>query len=65
MIAFPLGYYKFLKNQVYIFQLNRCGTRFEVIDFEGQGQGNVIIKQGIPLDYRWERRLKQFGLPEN
>lgn len=31
---------------------------FEAIGFEGPGQGHMLIKQGIPLDYRWERPVK-------
>ena len=31
---------------------------FDVIGFEGPGQGHMLIKQGIPLDYRWERPVK-------
>ena len=31
---------------------------FEVIGFEGPGQGNVLLKQGIPLDYQWEKPVK-------
>jgi pimeloyl-ACP methyl ester carboxylesterase len=31
---------------------------FEVIGFEGPGQGHMLIKQGIPLDYQWEKPIK-------
>lgn len=31
---------------------------YEVLGFEGPGQGNMLIEQGIPLDYRWERPVK-------
>ncbi len=31
---------------------------FDAIGFEGPGQGHMLIKQGIPLDYRWERPVK-------
>jgi len=31
---------------------------FNVIGFEGPGQGHMLIKQGIPLDYRWEKPVK-------
>jgi pimeloyl-ACP methyl ester carboxylesterase len=31
---------------------------YEVIGFEGPGQGNVLLKQGIPLDYQWEKPVK-------
>lgn len=31
---------------------------FEVIGFEGPGQGHMLIKQGIPLDYQWEKPVK-------
>lgn len=31
---------------------------YEVIGFEGPGQGHMLIKQNIPLDYRWERPVK-------
>lgn len=31
---------------------------FDVIGFEGPGQGHMLIKQGIPLDYRWEQPVK-------
>lgn len=28
---------------------------FDVIGFEGPGQGHMLIKQGVPLDYKWEK----------
>jgi len=31
---------------------------FDVIGFEGPGQGHMLIKQSIPLDYRWESPVK-------
>lgn len=31
---------------------------FDVIGFDGPGQGHMLIKQRIPLDYRWERPVK-------
>lgn len=31
---------------------------YEVLGFEGPGQGNVLIKQGIALDYKWEKPVK-------
>lgn len=31
---------------------------YEVIGFEGPGQGNVLLKQGFALDYQWERPVK-------
>lgn len=31
---------------------------YEVIGFEGPGQGHLLIEQEIPLDYRWEKPVK-------
>ncbi|WP_242870844.1 alpha/beta fold hydrolase [Acidaminobacter hydrogenoformans] len=31
---------------------------FDVIAFEGPGQGHMLIKQGVPLDYQWEKPVK-------
>ncbi|MEL7648143.1 MAG: alpha/beta fold hydrolase [Sedimentibacter sp.] len=28
---------------------------FDVIGFEGPGQGHMLLKQGVPLDYQWEK----------
>lgn len=30
----------------------------DVICFEGPGQGSVLLKQGVHLDYRWEKPVK-------
>lgn len=41
---------------------------FEVIGFEGPGQGSVLLKKGLRLDYRWEKPvaaiLDHFGIEE-
>jgi alpha-beta hydrolase superfamily lysophospholipase len=41
---------------------------FEAIGFEGPGQGHMLLKQGVPLDYRWERPVKaildHYGIQE-
>jgi len=31
---------------------------FDVIGFEGPGQGHMLLKQGVPLDYEWEKPVK-------
>lgn len=28
---------------------------YDVIGFEGPGQGHMLLKQGVPLDYQWEK----------
>jgi pimeloyl-ACP methyl ester carboxylesterase len=31
---------------------------FDVIGFEGPGQGHMLLRQGVPFDYRWEQPVK-------
>ncbi len=43
----------------WFFMLNYLSQNgFDAVGFEGPGQGHMLIKQGIPLDYRWERPVK-------
>jgi len=51
------GFDSFIEEWFYMMKFIAMNG-FEVIGFEGPGQGNVIIKQGIPLDYRWEKPVK-------
>lgn len=51
------GFDAFIEEWYYV--MKAIATQgFEVIGFEGPGQGNVILKQGIPLDYQWEKPVK-------
>lgn len=51
------GFDSFVEEWFFILKyLSQNG--FEAIGFEGPGQGHMLIKQGIPLDYRWERPVK-------
>ena len=51
------GFDSFVEEWFFILKyLSQKG--FAVIGFEGPGQGHMLIKQGIPLDYRWERPVK-------
>ena len=51
------GFDAFLEEWFYIMKyLSQNG--YEVIGFEGPGQGNVILKQKYPLDYRWEKPVQ-------
>jgi pimeloyl-ACP methyl ester carboxylesterase len=51
------GFDSYMEEWFYIFKhLSLNG--FDVIGFEGPGQGHMLIKQGIPLDYRWEKPVK-------
>ncbi len=51
------GFDAFIEEWYYVMKaIARRG--FEVIGFEGPGQGNVLLKQGIPLDYQWEKPVK-------
>ncbi len=51
------GFDSFIEEWFFILKhLSQKG--FEAIGFEGPGQGHMLIKQGFPLDYRWERPVK-------
>ena len=51
------GFDSFVEEWLFILKyLSQKG--FEAIGFEGPGQGHMLIMQGIPLDYRWERPVK-------
>lgn len=61
------GFDSFIEEWYFVMEyLSMCG--FDVIGFEGPGQGHMIIKQGVPLDYQWEKPVKAildyFGLNE-
>lgn len=48
------GFDSFLEE--WYFAMKRLARNgFEVIGFEGPGQGSVLLKQGLRLDYRWEK----------
>ena len=51
------GFDSFIEEWFYVMKYF-ASKGYEVIGFEGPGQGNVLLKQGIPLDYRWERPVK-------
>lgn len=51
------GFDSFLEEWYFMMKY-LANSGYEVIGFEGPGQGNVLIKQGLPLDYRWERPVK-------
>ncbi|PUU93657.1 alpha/beta fold hydrolase [Halanaerobium sp.] len=52
------GFDSFIKEFYYLIKyLKNHG--YQVIAFEGPGQGNVLIKQGIALDYKWEKAVKE------
>ncbi len=52
------GFDSFVEEWFFILKyLSQNG--FDVIGFEGPGQGHMLIKQGIPLDYRWEKPVKR------
>ena len=51
------GFDSFLEEWYYIMKYFARGG-FDVIGFEGPGQGSVLLKQGVHLDYRWEKPVK-------
>ena len=51
------GFDSFIEEWFYMMKFIAM-SGFEVIGFEGPGQGNVLLKQGIPLDYQWEKPVK-------
>jgi pimeloyl-ACP methyl ester carboxylesterase len=48
------GFDSFIEELFYILKYLSLNG-FEVIGFEGPGQGHVLLKQGFPMDYRWEK----------
>ncbi|MBC8438472.1 MAG: alpha/beta fold hydrolase [Deltaproteobacteria bacterium] len=48
------GFDSFLEEWYFIMK-SFAGMGYDVIGFEGPGQGGVLLKQGIPLDYQWEK----------
>lgn len=51
------GFDSFVEEWFFILKyLSQNG--FDAIGFEGPGQGHMLIKQGVPLDYRWEKPVK-------
>lgn len=57
MIMLHGGFDSFLEEW-YLMMKYLVNKGYEVIGFEGPGQGNVLLKQGLALDYRWERPVK-------
>lgn len=51
------GFDSFLEEWYYVMKYIAM-QGFDVYGFEGPGQGNVILKQGIVLDYQWEKPVK-------
>jgi pimeloyl-ACP methyl ester carboxylesterase len=51
------GFDSFVEEWFFIMKC-LASNGFDVIGFDGPGQGHMLIKQGIPLDYRWERPVK-------
>jgi len=51
------GFDSFIEEFYYMMKYLR-DYGFEVLGFEGPGQGKVLIKQGLALDYRWEKPVK-------
>ena len=51
------GFDSFLEEWFYIMKY-LSGNGFDVIGFEGPGQGHMLIKQGVPFDYQWEKPVK-------
>ncbi|MEA4939240.1 MAG: alpha/beta hydrolase [Christensenella sp.] len=53
-ILLHAGFDSFLEEWLFIMMaLSQSG--YDVIGFEGPGQGHMLIEQGVSLDYRWER----------
>lgn len=57
MLLLHGGFDSFLEEWYYIMKFF-AQNGFEVICFEGPGQGSVLLKQGVHLDYRWEKPVK-------
>ncbi len=61
------GFDSFIEEWYFVMEYLSAGG-FDVIGFEGPGQGHMLLKQGVPLDYRWEKPvsavLDYYGLNE-
>jgi pimeloyl-ACP methyl ester carboxylesterase len=51
------GFDSFIEEWYYVLKYFAM-QGFDVFGFEGPGQGHVILKQGIALDYQWEKPVK-------
>lgn len=51
------GFDSFIEEWYYIMEY-LSSNNFDVIGFEGPGQGHMLLKQGVPLDYKWEKPVK-------
>jgi pimeloyl-ACP methyl ester carboxylesterase len=52
------GFDSFIEEFYYLIKYLKTHG-YQVIAFEGPGQGNVLIKQEIALDYKWEKAVKE------
>lgn len=61
------GFDSFIEEMYFMMEYMSIGG-FDVIGFEGPGQGHMLLKQGVPLDYQWEKPvgavLDYYGLNE-